>query len=139
MILNLTQHIASQAQEVDGVIEPSTKNKKKIVELITFSSIADTSAIEQATRIKSLISIIREEGCLSIMIGGAPFFMSALELTLVSEGFYPLYAFSQRVSEEIDGVKTSKFKHLGFIESKLYDTYEDMCQQANGNVSIKLA
>ena len=49
------------------------------------------------------------------MIGGAPYLMAELEMALGWVGIIPLYAFSVRVSSEKDGVKTSVFRHLGFV------------------------
>ena len=58
------------------------------------------------------------------MIGGAPFFMSALERALLDVGITPLYAFSIRESVEKaaeDGTvtKINVFKHVGFVEANL--------------------
>ena len=58
---------------------------------------------------------------LSVMIGGAPFLMAALERELVDTwGMRPVYAFSVR--ESVDSVqpdgtvrKTAIFRHGGFI------------------------
>lgn len=55
-----------------------------------------------------------------VMIGGAPFFMSYLEKALEQAKITPVYAFSERVSVDVekeDGsvVKTAVFKHLGFV------------------------
>lgn len=55
------------------------------------------------------------------MIGGAPFLMAPLENALKSVFLKPVYAFSARESVDtiIDDkvVKTSVFKHLGFVEA----------------------
>lgn len=55
------------------------------------------------------------------MIGGAPFLMPVLDKALRNYGHRPIYAFSKRESVEKtnpDGtvVKTSVFKHAGFVE-----------------------
>ena len=55
-----------------------------------------------------------------VMIGGAPWFMSALEKELIANGFKPVYAFSERVSvdhHQPDGSvrKVNEFRHIGFI------------------------
>lgn len=57
----------------------------------------------------------------SVMIGGAPFFMSHLESALGRSKIRPMYAFSARESVDIeqeDGSisKTTVFKHLGFVK-----------------------
>ena len=54
------------------------------------------------------------------MIGGAPFFMGALEAALYRRDLTPLYAFSRReVVEKAtdDGAvtKTAVFRHEGFV------------------------
>jgi len=54
------------------------------------------------------------------MIGGAPYFMGALESALLEAGVEPVYAFSRRVSEEMiqpDGSvrKVGVFRHVGFV------------------------
>ena len=56
----------------------------------------------------------------SVMIGGAPFFMSYLETALKSASIRPVYAFTARDSVDIeqeDGTvkKTAIFKHMGFV------------------------
>ena len=56
----------------------------------------------------------------SVMIGGAPFFMSYLETALKSANIRPLYAFTARDSvdaEQADGSvkKVAVFKHIGFV------------------------
>jgi hypothetical protein len=56
----------------------------------------------------------------TVMLGGHPALMHPLHEALARAGFCPVYAFSARVSSETlneDGevIKTSVFKHLGFI------------------------
>jgi hypothetical protein len=56
-----------------------------------------------------------------VMLGGAPYLMGALEKAVRECGFTPVYAFSQRESEEItqpDGSvrKVQVFRHCGFVE-----------------------
>lgn len=58
----------------------------------------------------------------SVMIGGAPFFMSHLEVALKRANIRPVYAFTARDSVDIkqeDGSvkKTAIFKHMGFVEA----------------------
>lgn len=56
----------------------------------------------------------------AVMLGGAPFFMGALERWCYAQGLIVLYAFSARESideTQADGsvVKKSIFKHKGFV------------------------
>ena len=111
-ILNLTQHLASQEQIEEGVVEP--KNKDFVKELLTFDELPTKEEIQK--RATELTKIAMNEGYKKVMIGGAPYLMGMLELTLKSQGIQSVYAFSKRVSIEKDGVKTSVFKHIGFVE-----------------------
>lgn len=120
-ILNLTQHPATPEQVAEGVFEP--KDKEKVKNLLTFEKIEDCS--EKWTRAKILAELAKEEfasnnGIGYAMIGGAPFFMRALENSLMKAGVIPVYAFSQRISVETVGTdgkvtKASVFKHVGFV------------------------
>lgn len=116
-ILNLTQHTATTEQVAAGVVEPQFK--EAIQNLLTFNSKPDIFEIQD--RAKALAAMAQVEGFKRAMIGGAPFFMSALERELLDAGITPLYAFSERVSDEQiqpDGSikKINIFKHVGFVE-----------------------
>jgi len=113
-VLNLTQHNATPEQ---GCVEPI--NKAAVQSALTFDTIP--SVEEMKVRADFLVSICKEANVSKAMIGGAPFFMSTLEKVLISNGIQPLYAFSERVSEEkigADGIvtKTNVFKHVGFVK-----------------------
>lgn len=117
-MINLTQHTATPEQAADGVIEPA--DKATVQAALTFDAIP--SVEEMAARAALLAAIAKDSGAASAMIGGAPFFMSALERALTAAGIKPAYAFSQRDSAETireDGsvVKTNVFKHVGFVEN----------------------
>lgn len=120
MILNLTVHSATIEQIDAGVIEPNSK--KEIISLLTFDELPNKNEI--ILRATKLIQIIEEEknhnNFDSVMLGGAPFLMSILEVLLKTKNFKPLYSFTKRVANEsiIDGVihKNSIFKHCGFVE-----------------------
>ena len=130
MILNLTQHTATQEQKAQLVVEPRMC-KDKIRELLTFEEIPTREEIE--ARAKELARIATSEASMyagdtdneiwitRVMIGGAPYLMGALEKALRECGFTPVYAFSKRESEEIpqpDGSvkKIQVFRHAGFVE-----------------------
>ena len=124
MILNLTQHPASQEQIEAGVIEPTKKEYVK--ELLTFNELPTKQQIkEKAKKIAVYASFVfrntKDFKDRKAMIGGAPYLMSQLEEQLRRYRIEPIYAFSQRVSEEkeIDGkiVKTNVFKHIGFVST----------------------
>ncbi len=98
-------------------------------ELLTFAELpSDTEITQRAEMIASVaadMSSGEDRGgigfALQAMIGGAPFFMSALEQALRDVGIQPVYAFSIRESvEKTDSsgkvTKTNVFKHIGFIE-----------------------
>ena len=116
--LNLTQHQASAEQVAAGVVESAEKSAVQAV--LTFDAIPSIEEIQQ--RALLLAAIAAQSGCKKAMIGGAPFFMSALESALKAQGIAPVYAFSQRESVETvkdDGsvVKSAVFRHVGFVEA----------------------
>lgn len=116
MVLNLTQHQATQEQVNAGVVEPA--NKQQVQQLLTFDRLPSNH--ELALRASELVKMASKSGCHRIMIGGAPFFMPVLEGALRREGLLTVYAFSERVSVEEtlpDGSvrKTNVFKHIGFV------------------------
>jgi len=123
MILNLTQHTATQDQLDGGVVEPDARDKADIQRLLTFD-VQPTSA-EIDYRARALINIAANQGegptVDAVMLGGAPFLMAALHERALEAGIKPLYAFSVRESFESvepDGsvIKRNVFRHLGFVE-----------------------
>lgn len=129
MILNLTQHLASQEQIAAGVIDLPSIERSTLVKLLTVEELPVASELEG--RCEAIAKLAVHNGLggdigddpvfTKVMIGGAPWMMSTLEYALTNEGFIPVYAFSQRVSAETtkpDGtvVKTNVFKHAGFIK-----------------------
>jgi len=115
-MINLTQHCATPEQIAVGVIEP--KDKATIQRLLTFDTLPDRAELQE--RANTIAAIASQEGAQSAMIGGAPFFMSELETSLVISGIAPFYAFSVRDSIEQlqpDGSvkKVQTFKHVGFV------------------------
>lgn len=116
--LNLTQHDASPEQIKAGVVDLDDESKKNLRDLLTFDSLPDERVL--FARACSICKIAKEHKFpgrfKSVMIGGAPFFMSALESVLEMAGFDCYYAFSKRVVEEKDGIKKSVFKHEGFVK-----------------------
>lgn len=117
MILNLTQHDATPEQLEAGVVEPDSETKAKIRGLLTFDDLPSKEEIDKRAFILANIA----DGYASVMIGGAPYLMGALENALRDNRIVPLYAFSERVSVDQvqeDGTvkKVAIFKHKGFVE-----------------------
>ena len=117
IILNMTQHDSTDAQKAQGVVEP--EDKTIVQGLLTFNTIP--SKEEMAERAEALAKVATSHGVDSAMIGGAPYFMSALESALKAHGVKPMYAFSVRESADVpqaDGSirKVAVFRHLGFVE-----------------------
>lgn len=115
-ILNLTQHAATVEQIAAGVVEPEDKDLVK--SNLDFNTIPTRT--DMVWRAIELVNLAKKFGYTKVMIGGAPFFMGTLEAYLIDNDIQPMYAFSERVSEEeiqIDGSvkKVSKFKHVGFV------------------------
>jgi len=125
VIINLTQHKATPEQVNAGVINLEGDSLKKLKELLSFESLPEKKWIAaRAMGIASLgLQEVFEKGLdtAAVMIGGAPFLMPFLEAKCKELDLKPVYAFSERVSEESLGpegqvVKKSVFKHVGFVE-----------------------
>lgn len=119
-IINLTQHTATPAQKLGGVVELNDEVKPQIVKLLTFTELPSQAEIEaRAAKIADIANGACSEGA---MIGGAPYLMTSLERALKKVGVKPMYAFSERVSvetvDELTGIvtKTNVFEHIGFVE-----------------------
>ena len=117
-ILNLTQHVASEAQIEAGVYNPNSDFKAELTKLLTFKwgSTSKYGILSAAIEITQMAN--QQYHPEAVMIGGAPYLMGPLAKTLSEAGIRPLFAFSERVSEEDPetGMKVSVFKHLGFVD-----------------------
>ena len=119
-ILNLTQHPATEDQLLAGVVEPLKAEKKDIKSLLTFT---DLPVKEQVVhKAVALAYIAKGCGADAAMIGGAPYLMPELAKQLKDVGIKPLFSFTERVVQKEVGedgnvVKTSIFKHQGFVEA----------------------
>jgi len=132
-IMNLTQHAASPEQQAAGVIDLPDAARDLLVRLLTFEDLPKAADIEvRAEAIARLATDLWREWeagrapaqthlSRCVMIGGAPYLMSALERALALQGFKAIYAFSRR--ESADEVlpagsvrKISVFRHAGFVE-----------------------
>jgi hypothetical protein len=119
-IVNLTQHKATQDQLDQGVFDLSPELRPALLKLLTFVELPTTETISR--RATAIVRWIQSNhvDCDAAMIGGAPFLMSHLEFQLQLQKITPLFAFSERVSEEttaLDGTvtKINVFKHVGFV------------------------
>lgn len=139
--LNLTQHNATPDQLSAGVYEP--KKKAQITHLLTFDALPNQDEIRRRAILLATLaaeetgqdevqrdieenlekSVPSWDYWPAVMIGGAPYLMSALEEELKLQWLRPVYAFSVRESAEQkqpDGSvkKVAVFKHAGFVESQ---------------------
>lgn len=117
-ILNLTQHKSTPEQIAAGVVEPEPDVKELIQRLLTFDVIPTTAELRYRARDLAQIAVADESS--TVLIGGAPYFMSSLERALRDAGVRAYYAYSRRDSVEAiqeDGSvkKVQVFKHMGFI------------------------
>lgn len=119
-IINMTQHDPTPEQIEAGVVDLPKEIREKVKELLSFDEIpTPVEMMRNANSLAKIAATYTEDGQRYVMIGGAPWFMSTLEDALRRWGVQPIYAFSRRESVEkhVDGevIKTSIFKHLGFI------------------------
>lgn len=121
-ILNFTQHAPSTEQKTAGVYDPSKASFLAAkAAILNFAALPSREELEQRERDAcDLFEIAKEEGAKHVLLGGAPFFMAALERAAVKAGLEPVYAFSKRESVEEtlpDGsvIKKSVFVHEGFV------------------------
>jgi len=113
--INLTQHQSTPAQ---NCIDLTSSSLKKLKSLLTFTSIPD--ALEMKSRASLIVALAKKAEAKQAMIGGAPYFMSYLELALKKQNIQPLYAFTKRESREfaVDGKneKRTIFTHIGYVK-----------------------
>ena len=118
-ILNLTQHCATPEQAAAGVVDLPANAKAIVSALLTFDKIP--TAVEILERANEIAATAEDYDYKAVMIGGAPWFMSAVENALALREIAAYYAFSVRESVEkvIGGkvVKTNVFRHAGFVPS----------------------
>ncbi len=70
---------------------------------------------ERATKIAKIAKNYNVD---KAMVGGAPFFMNILIEALKQANIEPFFAFSERVSVEVEEVKKSVFKHSGWYSTE---------------------
>jgi hypothetical protein len=131
IILNLTQHPATQEQLAAGVVDLTGENLARLKELLTFDSLANCgNRNKRADQIAALVARVFLPGdpeslqldgtAIHCMIGGAPYLMAPLEAALIYNMRVPVYAFSVRESVEEtqpDATvrKVNVFRHAGFV------------------------
>lgn len=111
-IFNLTKHRSSWREQKMGVLEPTWKVKRDIIGLLNFPVMPDQIILED--RAHELAGIAKLSGCKKVLIGGAAFFMSTLEMTLCYEGIEPVFTWRFK---DADG----QWKFGGFVESILVE------------------
>jgi hypothetical protein len=120
VIINLTQHEATEDQKNAGVVNIDEKYKSVLIEALNFRAVPDMAAVMFATDQLALIMQWYDphlSGDVQFMVGGAPYLMACL--TRYAPIYSMLFACSDRVSEEQhmpDGSvrKVNVFKHIGF-------------------------
>ena len=121
-MLNITQHVASLAQQKSGVFDVESKDRGDLTHLLTFSSLPTTDTLlYRVEKIVHFVLKVLEEmdsETTDVMIGGAPYLMGPLSDHLLLAGLQGHFAYSERISsEDENGVKTSTFAHLGFVKA----------------------
>ena len=126
-ILNLTQHPATTDQIAAGVRDLQGQALAMLKGCLNFDTLPTVEDIRQRAEDIAMLASAWHDAedpdgttARACMIGGAPFFMGALEAALYRRDLTPLYAFSRREVVENtnpDGTvtKTAVFKHEGFV------------------------
>jgi len=150
MILNITQHDPTPEQRAAGVVNPDESIRHLLTverEILVASPAVRAEALEarighimsclyrqlaglRKARMERALStegdIARDqamaEPVCSAMVGGAPYLVERLIPRLKEAGVRPVYALSERVSQEVEGEsgvvkKVATFRHLGFIDA----------------------
>lgn len=118
-ILNLTQHLATQQQQAEGVKDMLPQHREQLVKLLTFNELPTHDEI--FNRATELVILASKYSCEYVMLGGAPYLMAPLERAIaIDMGKSSVFAFSKRVSKEITNsvgevIKTNTFVHEGFV------------------------
>ncbi|MDR0408683.1 MAG: hypothetical protein LBH45_07205 [Campylobacteraceae bacterium] len=121
-ILNLTQHLATDEQKAEGVVDLPTDLRLELCKLLTFDTLEETKDVLKRSLDIARLAKKSNIAAHAAMIGGAPFFMSFLENALKQTGIQPLYAFTPREvikthNENGTVIKQVVFKHKGFIQA----------------------
>lgn len=112
-IHNLTQHLATQEQICDGVTDFTPVQQQELHTLLTFDELPDAGTLQ--ARAEELANWAVAHGVTAAMLGGAPFFMSALVAQLQSRGIRTFFAYSRRRSTEYRRENGEVEKHSSFV------------------------
>jgi hypothetical protein len=127
IIINCTQHLTTEDQQKDGIVDLPEEFRCHIQQLLTFDTLPSRQTLANRAEliVNELLAYVSQWENIPdlhgkyVMIGGAPFFMPYLHNALVEVGAFPGYAFSQRksVDEVVDGtvVKRSVFCYEGLV------------------------
>ena len=96
MILNLTEHRATQEQKEEGVVDLPEPEREKLIELLTFNTIPVPYTLR--TRALAITTLALNTGAEMAMIGGAPYLMSHLERELAYVGISAMYSINRAKS-----------------------------------------
>jgi len=120
-ILNLTQHPATDAQIDAGVVNLNDADLVDLKNALNFNE--PPHRLEMIRRRKAIMDIASKYDSLVVMLGGAPYLCTELDLCFSLDGYTVLYSFSKRVSIEFtdsktgEVTKTNVFKHIGWVKS----------------------
>jgi hypothetical protein len=121
LILNLTQHSATDAQIDAGVVNVTDADLVTLKKALTFDE--PPTRLELIRRRKAIMKIASSYNCQSVMLGGAPYLCTELDLNFSLDGYTVLYSFSKRISIEFtdsdtgEVTKTNVFQHIGWVKS----------------------
>ena len=125
IILNFTQHKLTKEQ-IDSLVEEGFNIENVEIEApqfvkncLTFTECPSREELNNKARALADYAQIQCKAT-DVIVGGAPYFMGALETVLIERGIKPRYAFTERVAVETvnpDGstTKTSIFRHSGWV------------------------
>jgi len=138
MILNLTQHPASEDQIAAGVVDLRGNELSSLKHALTFDECPVVDEIRDRAEFLAELACFNglsgDEGDSPMpqkaMIGGALWLMAPLAAELAIRGIEPVFAFSVRASEEqqqADGSvrKVAVFRHVGFVPAVTDDVVRD--------------
>ena len=111
-IFNLTKHRSTWREQMMGVIEPSWKVKREIIQLQSFPEMPDQTILDE--RANRLAGIAKLSGCSKVLIGGAGFFMVTLEMALCYHGIEPVYIWNTKNDK-------NQWQFGAFVESALVE------------------
>ena len=119
IIYNLTQHALTEEQRKDGILELPAALSERVKGLLNFEAMPWQDEVQ--ARAEQLAVLALEVCADGVMLGGAPFLMSALVAQMKQRGIRTFFAFSQRRSREVQIAgntveKRSIFCYEGLIE-----------------------